>query len=189
MHSLSCVVLVAFGFSTVGCGNLSKEKAREILQKEYYDQDSSAYCSIEVRYEGTGSGDLYRLMDMLDADAAEACIDALMSVGAAKRKTCLDDSKPCGSWLFEPGDNASVSGSRTFRTVNVPCGEKKLLDTVSVTTEQRAAEVVYKQSTRVDNNMVKALSRCKVSVPKNGVEERKATFKRDDDGNWSGVSK
>ena len=175
--------------TNIGCGNLSKEKAREILQKKYYDQDSSAYCSIEVRYEGTGSRELYRLMNMLDADADEACVDALRSVGAAKRKQCSDDSAPCRSWLFEPGDKASVSGSGTFRNVDVPCGEKKLLEIESITTEQKSAEVVYKRSNRVDNNMVNMLSACKVAVHKDGVEKKKMTFKRDDDGNWADVSK
>lgn len=183
------LLTVALVLTSAGCGNLSKEKAREILQKKYYDQDSSAYCSIEVRYEGTGSRELYRLMNMLDADANEACIDALRSVGAAKRKQCSDDSTPCRSWLFEPGDKASMSGSRTFRDVNVPCGEKKLLEIESITTEQKTAEVAYRRSNRVDNNMVKMLSACKVTVPKDGVEEKKITFKRDDDGNWADVSK
>ncbi|TKC98662.1 hypothetical protein [Polyangium fumosum] len=182
-HIFSCIIVLVLAVIGAGCGKLSKDKAREILQKKY-DADSTAYCSIDVRREGTGATERYRIMDMLDANAAEACIDALMSIGSANQKRCMGDSQPCDWWTFEPGDTVSVSGTGTFRSVKLPCGEKKLLDVVSVTTEERTAKVLYKQSVRVDESRIKGLASCKLSAPKDGIVEKNATFKQDDDGNW-----
>jgi hypothetical protein len=188
MRSLSCAVLVALVFSMVGCGNLSKGKAREILQKQHYDNDNEVSCTWKepVSQEGSGAAKRYSVTTSSDNPRLLDWMKALGGLGVIKSAECADKWRGvCTKAVFELGSKGSVEGVR----MSFPCGTKSLGEVISVATEGKTATVRYRRAVKLDPNIIVKLSNLALDVPKEGEEELTRKFVKDDDGDWSDLGK
>jgi hypothetical protein len=188
MRSFSYLIIGAMTFWTVGCGNLSKEKAREILQQKHYDQDNNVNCEWKefVSQESSGITVHYSVSDTSDTSKITDSMKALSSLGVIKNVECVDRSRSgCLKAQFDLGPSTSVQGAR----MSLPCGTKTLGEVTSVATEGKTATVRYKRTVKLNHNVIEALSALILDIPKEGEEELARKFVKDDDGNWSDVSK
>jgi hypothetical protein len=181
-------VLVALGLSTVGCGNLSKGKAREILQKQHYDNDNEVNCTWKepVSQEGSGAAKHYTVTTPSDNLRLLDWMKALDSLGVIKSAECVDKWRGvCTKAMFELGPKGSVDGVR----MSFPCGTKSLGEVTSVTTEGKTATVRYWRTVKLNPTTIGRLSDLALDVPKEGEEELTRKFVKDDDGDWTDASK
>lgn len=188
MRSAACLLVMALSFASTACGNLSKEKAREILQKKYYDKDNEVSCSWKepVSQEGSGSAVRYSAGTTSDNPKLVDWMKALDGLGIVKNAECTDKWRGvCTKAMFDLGPNASVNSYR----LSFPCGTKSLGEVISVTTEGKTAMVKYKRSIKLDHATIEKLSDLTLDVPNEGEEELTRKFVKDDDGNWSDVNK
>lgn len=175
-------VSIVLGLTLAACSkNLSKEKAREVIQKNHYDKDDNMYCSWREVVQREGASDKEAVFWPILPDGKKQCLSALATAQVVKDLGCRD--KRCEEHRYalgSKGDSFTKGGFPQFA-----CGKKKLGDVLSVTTEARKATVKYRRTFIRDEALTKALAGCDIDGEKSGDEEQTMKMKQDDDGNWS----
>lgn len=176
------VLVSAILVFAVGCSkNLSKERAREVIQKTHYDKDDNVYCEWKEVLTRQGASDKDAIFWPIDAASAKTCLGALTAAQVLKDRGCRDQR--CDEHRYSIGPKGDSLTKGDF--VQFACGKKKLGDVVSVTTEGRRATVKYRRTFARDEELSKALAACDIDGPKGGEAEQTMKMKQDDDGNWS----
>jgi hypothetical protein len=178
------VSLFCSAVALVGCGKLSKDQARQIIQTTYYDKDDNAYCA-------WSPGDRHRkdpptVLSFVSQDA-QPCVKELAAAGVLTEK---DKPKPVpyelgGGTLY----SYTLAGSAYYAkdgNLQVPCGKKKLGEVVSVSSEGTKATVKYTRTFTMDAALLGKISDCELtSKPTPGDSTETMRFRRDDDGKWA----
>jgi hypothetical protein len=190
--SRGVAVLLAATLS-MGCGKLSKDDARAMLQAKYFKSDS-AYCT----WDGGNLGDRSKREpksrtfsfiseskeDLIDKD----CVEEMVASGILQKK-----GEPIDLWKVHIGSGFSyvyglADGVEITKAGNIqfPCGKVKLDGVTSISTEGKKATVAYVETITRDDEQTKKLAHCrKVEGPTSGTQERTWEFLQDDDGKWS----
>ncbi len=176
----SVIVIAVIGHDQ----KLSKEEAKQKIEAKYYNP-GVVYCSWRSVLKKQGTGKDSALIPL--TSNTTACVDQMQKQGLVERIPCFDTrlytgEVKCPDDRFQvSGKNVGVDGAYLY----FPCGHKTLLEVLAIATAGNGAMVKYKRSVSLDMGVLKALERCSLDTPSEGVEEKTVEFIRDDNGIWS----
>lgn len=175
----------------MGCGKLSKDKAKEMIQAKHF-ADPSASCTLKgfPQVSGSGASEEWTITapgtTAPEVSKFSKCIDELSKQNVLESSSCVDTvSSGCWKYKFTLGPKGRLKKlANTAGELSFACGSRKLLEVTSVRTEDKKAVVKFKRDATLDDTS-KSVSHCTVELPEAGLAEREVTFLKDDDGNWT----
>ena len=180
------VVLAVVLLAAAGCGKLTKDDAKAMMQAKFYDKDDNVYCTwTGSQVSPKGASGTKKLYAFFNADENASCIDELDVAGIIKKGACTDKRSDgsCFERAFDLGPNVDIHGIH----IRFACGKKKLDDVTSISTADKKATVKYTRTITRDDALAKKVSDCALDGPKSGSEDQSLGFLKDDDGKWSPV--
>ena len=159
-----------------GCSrNLSKEKATEILMNEIYSKSGDCtWSAVSRRNEND-------LQFSTLKDDNESCAINLQKVGFISVGPCISMS---GGMCFAKKVSPIAPAKEENDQISFPCGTFEGVKVTSVTTTENKAKAKINRSFRLEENIIKQISNCKIEKPNVGESEIERTFTRDDSGTW-----
>jgi len=163
----------------VGCNkSLDKETAEKILLQQEFTP-GRVECVWDKPIQKTSTEWTF----LGFAQAQQDCASQLVETGLAKLGGCYEKGcGPCCAELIEATSKSRLDEKK--RGLTFTCGQSKLGQILSITTEGNKATVKYERELTFEP-VVGELSKCKLTKPEAGRKTQERQFVRDDAGNWS----
>lgn len=181
--------VIAVAVTTMGCGKLTKENARLMIQEKHF-KDNKIECKWKTLVSVTGTGSSVEHTIGYFGEGAEGekqnkCVNEMIKAGVLSSRKCVENnSLGCVKHKIELGAISKMQTNSTVGNIEFACGTRSLDGINSITTEEKKAKVKFDRTLVLDEALIKALSDCTLGLPEAGKKERESNFTKDDDGVW-----